>query len=117
MPRGLKRCYGQGQLHFLTFSCCWRLALPLRLAKIESYWSMRKAAAGLPHSKAPLRNIMRDTAGTARPKNAFDAALAKIRDRDQFLLVGYVMMPKQVQVLIGEPKKGTPSTVMAEGIR
>jgi hypothetical protein len=33
MPTGLKRYYGQGQLHFLTFSCCWRLALPLRLAK------------------------------------------------------------------------------------
>ena len=78
---------------------------------------MRKAAAGLPHSKWLPRNIMRDTAGTARPWNAFDAALAKIRDRDQFLLAGYVMMPKQVQVLIGEPKKGTPSTVPADGTR
>ena len=68
---------------------------------------MKKAATGLPHSKSLLRNIMRDTAGTARPWNAFVAALAKIRDRDQFLLVGYVVMPKQVQVLIGEPKKGT----------
>jgi hypothetical protein len=33
---------------------------------------------------------MRDTAGTARPWNAFVAALAKIRDRYHFLLVGYV---------------------------
>ena len=51
---------------------------------------MRKAAAGLPHSKAVLRNIMRDTAGTARHRNAFDAALAAIRDRVHFRLVGYV---------------------------
>src|SRR6266446_9428405 len=27
MPRGLKRYYGQGQLHFVTFSCYRRLAL------------------------------------------------------------------------------------------
>ena len=78
---------------------------------------MRKAAAGLPHSKWLPRNIMRDTAGTARPWNAFDAALAKIRDRDHFLLAGYVMMPNYVHVLIGERKKGTPSRVLAEGTR
>ena len=63
----------------------------MRLAKYrESCWSMRKAAAGLPHSKALLRNIIRDTAGTARLWNAFDAALAKIRDRDHIFLVGCV---------------------------
>ena len=27
MPKGLKRYYGQGQLHFLTFSCYRRLPL------------------------------------------------------------------------------------------
>ena len=51
---------------------------------------MRKAAAGLPHSKALLRNIMRDTAGTAQLWNAFVAALAKIRERYHFFLVGCV---------------------------
>ena len=78
---------------------------------------MRKAAAGLPHSKSLPRNITQDTAGTARPWNAFDAALATIGERDQFLLVGYVMMPNYVHVLIWEPKKGAPSTVLAEGMR
>lgn len=78
---------------------------------------MRKAAAGLPHSKSLLRNIMRDSAGTARPWNAFDAALATIGDRDQFLLVEYVLMPNYVHVQIGEPKKGTPSRVLADGTR
>jgi REP element-mobilizing transposase RayT len=28
MPKGLKRYYGQGHLHFLTFSCYRRLPLP-----------------------------------------------------------------------------------------
>ncbi len=27
MPKGLKRYYGCGDLHFLTFSCCRRLPL------------------------------------------------------------------------------------------
>jgi hypothetical protein len=60
---------------------------------------------------------MRDSAGTARPGNPFVAALAKIGDRDQFLLVGYVVMPNYEHVLIGEPKKGTSSTVLVEGTR
>jgi len=28
MPKKLKRYYGRGHLHFLTFSCYRRLALP-----------------------------------------------------------------------------------------
>ena len=91
MPTGLKRYYGRGQLQFLTFSCGRRLPLQLKLAKYGEWcWSMKKAAAGLPLSKSPLRNIMRDTTGTARHRNVFVAAQAKIRDRDRFLLVGYV---------------------------
>src|SRR5258708_38839831 len=30
----------------------------------------------------------------------------------EFLIVGYVVMPEHVHLLIGEPKQGTPSTVM-----
>jgi hypothetical protein len=33
MPAGLKRYYGKGHLHFMTFSCYRRLPLQLRLAK------------------------------------------------------------------------------------
>ena len=54
MPKGLKRYYGQGHLHFLTFSCYRRLPL----------W------------------------GTARARYAFVTALAKIRERYHFLLLG-----------------------------
>ncbi len=78
MPKGLKRYYGLGHLHFLTFSCYRRL---------------------------PLLK-------TKKARNLFVHALGKIRERYQFLLVGYVVMPEHVHLLIGEPVKGTPSVVL-----
>jgi len=69
MPKGLKRYYGQRQLHFVTFSCYGRLP--------------------------PL--------GTAH---------ARDRQEYEFLLAGYVVMPNHVHLLVSEPKKGTPSTVL-----
>src|SRR6266446_10314414 len=78
MPRGLKRYYGQGQLHFVTFSCYRRLAL----------------------------------LGIARARNMFVKELSRVRREYGFLPVGYVVMPNHVHLLMSEPKKGTPSTVM-----
>jgi putative transposase len=78
MPKGLKRYYGQGQLHFLTFSCYRRLPL----------------------------------LGTERARNVFVTELAKVRSEYGFRLVGYVVMPNHVHLLISEPCKGTPSTVL-----
>jgi putative transposase len=78
MPTGLKRIYGRGHLHFLTFSCYKRLPL----------------------------------LGTMRARNLFVKVLGQIRERYGFLLVGYVVMPEHVHLLIGEPKEGTPSTVL-----
>jgi putative transposase len=78
MPKGLKRFYGRGHLHFLTFSCYWRLPL----------------------------------LGTARARNVFVAALAKVRERYQFPLVGYVVMPEHVHLLISEEANCTPSLAL-----
>ena len=78
MPKGLKRYYGRGQLHFLTFSCHRRLAL--------------------------LK--------TARARHLFVRELARVRTEYEFLLVGYVVMPEHVHLLISEPSRGTPSTVL-----
>jgi len=78
MPKGLKRYYGRGHLHFLTFSC---------------------------HRRLPLL-------GTVAARNLFVDALARMRERHRFLLVGYVVMPDHVHLLIGEPAQGTPSTVL-----
>jgi putative transposase len=78
MPRKLKRYYGRGDLHFVTFSCYRRLPL----------------------------------LGTARARNAFVAAVGKIRERYLFRLVGYVVMPEHVHLLIGESPKCTPSMML-----
>jgi len=78
MPKGLKRYYGQGHLHFLTFSCYRRLPL----------------------------------LGTVRARSLFVKTLGEVRARYGFLLVGYVVIPEHVHLLISEPKKATPSTVL-----
>jgi putative transposase len=78
MPKGLKRYYGRGHLHFLTFSCYRRLPL----------------------------------LGRARARTVFVKALAAIRQRYGFLLVGYVVMPEHVHLLISEGPRSTPSLVL-----
>jgi putative transposase len=78
MPTGLKRYYGRGHLHFITFSCYRRLPF----------------------------------LGAARAKNLFVKELSRVRREYKFTLVGYVVMPEHVHLLLGEPKKGTPSTVL-----
>jgi putative transposase len=78
MPAGLKRIYGQGHLHFITFSCYQRLPL--------------------------LR--------TVRARDIFVQELGKLRDEMAFHLIGYVVMPEHVHLLLSEPPRGTPSTVL-----
>jgi putative transposase len=47
-----------------------------------------------------------------RAKNLFVKILGEVRGRYGFALAGYVVMPNHIHLLIGEPAKGTPSTVM-----
>jgi putative transposase len=49
---------------------------------------------------------------SARAKNLFVKILGEVRDRYEFALAGYVVMPNHIHLLISEPAKGTPSTVM-----
>src|ERR1700739_4748682 len=78
MPKGLKRYYARGELHFLTFSCYRRLPL----------------------------------LGTALARTRLVKELARVGREYHFLLVVYVVMPNHVHLLMSEPKKGTPSTVL-----
>jgi len=78
MRNKLKRHYGHGDLHFLTFSCYRR----------------------------------RPMLGTVRARNIFVRILGELREQYGFRLVGYVAMPEHVHLLITEPARGTPSTVM-----
>ena len=38
--------------------------------------------------------------------------LEEVRQRYTFVVVGYVVMPEHIHLLISEPERGTPSTVM-----
>ena len=50
--------------------------------------------------------------GTARRRDLFLAILEQVRQQYGFVVVGYVVMPEHFHLLICEPEKGTPSTVM-----
>jgi putative transposase len=47
-----------------------------------------------------------------RRRDAFLIILREVRDRYDFALLGYVVMPEHVHLLISEPNIRTPSTVM-----
>ena len=49
---------------------------------------------------------------SARARNVMTQILGEVRDRYGFSLVGFVLMPEHVHLLISEPLKGTPSTVI-----
>jgi putative transposase len=50
--------------------------------------------------------------GSARRKDLFLTVLEQVRQRYQFVVLGYVVMPEHIHLLISEPERGTPSTVM-----
>ncbi len=54
----------------------------------------------------------RPVLGTASRRSLFLEILEQVRRRYGFVVVGYVVMPEHFHVLISEPEKGTPSTVM-----
>ena len=50
--------------------------------------------------------------GTARRRDLFLAVLEQMRKRYELVVVGYVVMPEHIHLLISEPQKKNPSTVM-----
>ena len=50
--------------------------------------------------------------GTARARDCFLRILSEVRERYDFALLGYVVIPEHIHLLINEPRVGTPSTVM-----
>src|SRR5882762_798212 len=49
---------------------------------------------------------------SSRAKNLFVKILDAVRDCYGFAVAGYVVMPNHIHLLISEPAKGTPPTVM-----
>jgi putative transposase len=50
--------------------------------------------------------------GSARRRDLFLTVLEQVRKRYEFVVAGYVVMPEHIHLLIGEPQKKNPSTVM-----
>src|SRR5258706_7045433 len=50
--------------------------------------------------------------GTARRRDLLLTVLEQMRKRYQFVVAGYVVMPEHIHLLISEPQKKNPSTVM-----
>jgi putative transposase len=50
--------------------------------------------------------------GSARRRDLFLKVLEQVRQRYQFVVVGYVVMPEHFHLLISEPQERTPSTVI-----
>ncbi len=49
---------------------------------------------------------------SAKARDLFMAVLEQVRRRYHFVVVGFVVMPEHVHLLISEPERGNPSTVM-----
>jgi len=49
---------------------------------------------------------------TPRRRTWFLEILEQVRRRYTFVVVGYVVMPEHFHLLISEPERGNPSTVM-----
>ncbi len=47
-----------------------------------------------------------------RRRDLFLEILEQVRQRYHFVVAGYVVMPEHIHLLISEPERGTPSTVM-----
>jgi putative transposase len=50
--------------------------------------------------------------GSAARRDLFLAVLEQVRKRYAFVVAGYVVMPEHFHLLVSEPQRGTPSTVM-----
>jgi putative transposase len=50
--------------------------------------------------------------GSAVRRDLFLQTLEQVRKRNEFAVVGYVVMPEHIRLLLNEPEKGNPSVVM-----
>ena len=50
--------------------------------------------------------------GTPRRRDLFLTVLEQVRKRYEFVVVGYVVMPEHIHLLMSEPQKKNPSTVI-----
>jgi putative transposase len=93
MPSRLKRIYGFRDLHFITSHPTDRNTGARRGPRCSCY------------RRQPLL-------GARHARDVFLRIFEQVRRKYKFEVVGYVVMPEHFHILIGEPEKGNPSTVL-----
>jgi len=78
MPKGLRRWFGGGDLHYITCSCYER----------------------------------RPFLGSPSRLDLFLKIFEQVRQKYEFHVVGYVVMPEHIHLLIGEPDDGSIAVIM-----
>ena len=78
--------------------------MPKRLKRIYSLGHLHFVTFSCYRRLPLLRSV--------RARNAFVEVLGEVRRKYDFKLVGYVVMPEHVHLLISEPARGTPATVL-----
>ena len=73
----------------------------------------RYYGAGYSHFITTSCYQRRPLLGTPRSRDLFLEVMEQIRQRHQFVVVGYVIMPEHVHLLFTEPGRGNPSLVLA----
>ena len=73
----------------------------------------RYYGAGYSHFITTSCYQRRPLLGTPRSRDLFLEVMEQIRQRHQFVVVGYVVMPEHVHLLFTEPERGNPSLVLA----
>ncbi len=84
---------------------CYTLSMPTNLH--------RYYGAGYSHFITTSCYQRRPLLGTARCRDLFLEVMEQIRQRHQFVVVGYVVMPEHVHLLFTEPERGNLSLVVA----
>ncbi len=72
----------------------------------------RYYGAGYLHFITTSCHQRRPWLGNAHARDLFLCTLEHVRRRYRFVVVGYVVMPEHVHLLLGEPERANPSSVM-----
>jgi putative transposase len=102
---------------------CGELSLICSLITVKSWLSCyiismptnlhRYYGAGYSHFITTSCYQRRPLLGAPRSRDLFLEVMEQIRQRHQFVVAGYVVMPEHVHLLFTEPERGNPSLVMA----
>src|SRR5271170_8386822 len=88
---------------------CYIVSMPTNLH--------RYYGAGYSHFITTSCYQRRPLLGTPRFRDLFLEVMEQIRQRHQFVVVGYVVMPEHVHLLFSEPERGNLSLVLLAALK